>query len=485
MHTRTFVTLNPAALAGALLFVGACGRDSVTTPRERATSPAHYGKTSAALSVTSASPPFGDQGATVDVHVYGTGFTSDAKATWLLHGVADSLHVRTNRTTFVSSTELVANVTIAGDATLAFWDVQVALAGGKNGVGSELFEVTSAQILGSGTPGGEAYIHNANDLGQAVGRTSGTTNLAFFYDESLGIVSLGNGEGWGIDPNGTLAVGRDGNNLATAWVRQPDNTWRPEPLPTFSNSVESNATSAARAVDGTLIVGGWDGAAPPRKSMPGIDRPVLWRRSGTSWSMPQALAIPVTSTNGSVYGVNGRGQAVGSLDASASGGIVWEDASTFTLLNGTPNYINAAGTIIVGIAAGNAGPVYWWRDPLTQVWHAPVLLPSLGGVGCPRGNARAINGAGIIVGDSCDGNNGQATAWQLDFSGSAPVLVGGPWRLPGLGVKNTQTVDAKTGLRVASAAYVTESVPYRATGGALSGSGQTRLAVRWQLNVDP
>jgi hypothetical protein len=219
--------------------------------------------------------------------------------------------------------------------------------------------------------------------------------------------------------------------------------------------------------------------------MPGIDRPVLWRRSGTSWLMPQALAIPSTSTNGSVYGVNGRGQAVGLLDAGASGGIVWDDASTFTLLNGTPNYINAAGTIIVGIAAGNAGPVYWWRDPLTQVWHAPVLLPSLGGVGCPRGNARAINGAGIIVGDSCDGNNGQATAWQLDFSGSAPVLVGGPWRLPGLGVKNTQTVDAKTGLRVASAAYVTESVPYRATGGALSGSGQTRLAVRWQLNVDP
>ena len=246
MHTRTFVTLNPAALAGALLFVGACGRDSVTTPRERATSPAHYGKTSAALSVTSASPPFGDQGATVDVHVYGTGFTSDAKATWLLHGVADSLHVRTNRTTFVSSTELVANVTIAGDATLAFWDVQVALAGGKNGVGSELFEVTSAQILGSGTPGGEAYIHNANDLGQAVGRTSGTTNLAFFYDESLGIVSLGNGEGWGIDPNGTLAVGRDGNNLATAWVRQPDNTWRPEPLPTFSNSVESNRAAGSK-----------------------------------------------------------------------------------------------------------------------------------------------------------------------------------------------------------------------------------------------
>jgi hypothetical protein len=130
MNARTLPTLNSATLAGALLLAGACGRESVTTPREGATSPALYERTSTALSVTSASPPFGDQGTTVDVHVFGTGFTSDAKATWLLHGVADSLHVRTNRTTFVSSTEVVANVTIAGDATLAFWDVQVALAGG-------------------------------------------------------------------------------------------------------------------------------------------------------------------------------------------------------------------------------------------------------------------------------------------------------------------------------------------------------------------
>ena len=477
MPARTFQTLNAASLTGALLFAVACGRDSVTTPRERAISPVLYGKTSTTLAVTSASPPFGDQGTTVDVHVFGTGFTSDAKATWLLHGVADSLHVRTNRTTFVSSTELVANVTIAGDATLDFWDVQVALAGGKNGVGSELFEVTSAQLLGSGTPGGDVNMHTANDLGQAVGHTSGTTHLAFLYDESLGIVSLGDGQAWGIDPNGTLAVGRDGNNLATAWVRQLDNTWRPELLPTLSNSVEGNATSAARAVDGTLLVGGWDGAAPPRKSMTGINRPVLWRRSGSSWSMPQPLAIPATSINASVYGVNGRGQAVGRLDAGSGGGIVWEDASTFTVLNGTPNNINAAGTIIVGVAAGNVGPAYWWRDPLTQVWRGPVLLPSLAGASCPTGNLRSINGAGIIVGDSCDGKNEQATVWQLDFSGAAPVLVGGPSRLPGLGVKNP-TTDPKS-----SAAYVTESVPYRATGGAIS--GQTRLAVRWQLRVSP
>ena len=471
MPARTLQTRNAVHLTGALLLAVACSRDSVTTPRERAVSPALYGKAPTSLAVTSASPPFGDQGTTVDVHVFGTGFTSDAKATWLLHGVADSVHVRTNRTTFVSSSELVANVTIADDATLAFWDVQVALAGGKNGVGSEAFEVTSAQILGSGTPGGSVTMHSANDLGQAVGLTSGTTGVAFLYDESLGIVSLGNGEAWGIDPSGTLAVGRDGNTVATAWVRQPDNSWRAEALPTLPNSIGGNATSAARAPDGTLIVGGWDGAVPPKRSTV-TNRPVLWRRSGGAWSTPQLLAMPATSTNGKIYGVNGQGQAVGWLDAGASGGIVWEDASTFTLLNGQPNNINAAGTLIVGI-----GPVYWWRDPLTGAWHDPVLLPSLGGASCPGGNARAINSAGIIVGESCDGKNSQATTWQLDFSGAAPILVAGPTRLPGLGVKNS-TTDPKS-----SAAYITESTPYRVTGGAIS--GQTRLAVRWQLSPNP
>ena len=471
MHARFFLRRNSTILAGALLIAGACGRDAVTTPRERATSPALYGKAPTALTVTSANPPFGDQGTTVDVHVVGTGFTSDAKATWLLHGVADSLHVRTNRTTFVSSTELVANVTIAGDATLAFWDVQVALAGGKNGVGSEAFEVTSAQILGSGTPGGSVTMHAANDLGQAVGQAGGATSVAFLYDESLGIVTLGNGEAWGVDPNGTLAVGRDGNNVATAWVRQPNSTWNAEPLPTLSNSIGGNATSAALAPDGSLVVGGWDGAVPPKPNVV-VNRPVVWRRAGNAWSAPQVLAMPSTSTNAKIYGVNGSGQAIGTLERGANGGIVWENASTFALLNGTPNYINAAGTIIVGV-----GPVYWWRDPVTQAWHDPVSLPSLGGASCPGGNARAINSAGIIVGESCDGKSGQATMWQLDFSGPAPVLVAGPTRLPGLGVKNTNT-DPKS-----SAAYVTESTPYRVTGGAVSGG--IRLAVRWLLSVSP
>lgn len=84
--------------------------------------------------MTSTTSSFGDQGTTVDVHILG-GFTTGVQATWLLNGVADA-HVHTNRTTFISSTKLVANITIASDATVAFWGVQVSLSNGKNGVGA-------------------------------------------------------------------------------------------------------------------------------------------------------------------------------------------------------------------------------------------------------------------------------------------------------------------------------------------------------------
>jgi hypothetical protein len=141
------------ALAAIVITGVSCGHDAVSPTRDIAPSSTNAAGKPAGVVVSSASPAFGDRGTTVDVHVFGNGFTSGAEATWLLNGAADPSRVHTNKTTVLSSTELVANITIASDAQLAFWDVQVALIGGKNGVGSEMFEVTSAQILGSGTPG--------------------------------------------------------------------------------------------------------------------------------------------------------------------------------------------------------------------------------------------------------------------------------------------------------------------------------------------
>src|SRR5687768_936347 len=132
--------------AGALLvslglLAGACTSRSADAPTAAPAAPL-AARAAQGPTVTVTSPQFGNPGTTLDVRVLGSGFVAGAQATWLLRGVANPAKVRTNSTTYLSSTEVVANITIAGDADLAFWDVQIT-AGGKNGVGTESFEVTN------------------------------------------------------------------------------------------------------------------------------------------------------------------------------------------------------------------------------------------------------------------------------------------------------------------------------------------------------
>src|SRR3982751_5741375 len=169
---RRFIRSSVVRLcSGAMLTLvaWACSAPSVDAPVAAPTVPAAppaplEARAATGISVSAARPSYADRGTTVDVHVIGTGFVAGAQATWLLRGVANPAKVRTNSTTFVSSTELVANVTVSSDADLAFWDVQIAAAGGKNGVGTELFEITTAENLGSGS-----WVNGMNDAGLIVG----------------------------------------------------------------------------------------------------------------------------------------------------------------------------------------------------------------------------------------------------------------------------------------------------------------------------
>jgi hypothetical protein len=177
--------------------------------------------------------------------------------------------------------------------------------------------------------------------------------------------------------------------------------------------------------------------------------------------------------------VNGLGQIAGNVDASGIGA-VWDDPASPTRLDGLPDAINSSGTLIVGsrISGGVSVPVYWWRSPVTGLWNTTsVPLPMTAGAKCVAGEARGLNDAGVIVGDSCNaGGKNQATVWLLDLSGASPVLVGTPTLLPGLGVKNPTTAD------LSSAAGVSQTRPYVVAGSASSTSSNVqRLAVRWQL----
>ena len=106
------------------------------------------GSASGVPTVTSTSPSSGARGTTLDVRVLGSGFDASSKAQWALNGVPSD-KVIVNSTRYVSSGEVVANVSIASDADVTLYDVVVSAVGGKPGIGSELFLVALEELHGT------------------------------------------------------------------------------------------------------------------------------------------------------------------------------------------------------------------------------------------------------------------------------------------------------------------------------------------------
>jgi hypothetical protein len=127
----------------ALLALSACTGDPATSPTVTVVSAARVaaGGPSVKSTVPDSAPP----NVTLDVRVMGSGYDVGSRATWALKGdtAFATTKIRTNSTRYVSSRELVANITIAADARQELYDVVVMAAGGKNGVGIELFAVSS------------------------------------------------------------------------------------------------------------------------------------------------------------------------------------------------------------------------------------------------------------------------------------------------------------------------------------------------------
>ncbi|HUE95061.1 MAG TPA: hypothetical protein VMN39_00285, partial [Longimicrobiaceae bacterium] len=77
----------------------------------------------------------------LQVRVLGSGFEAPARVRLLLNGDPTGI-VTSAEAEFVSDKELVTTITVAEDATVALWDVEVELLGkGRKGIGIELFEV--------------------------------------------------------------------------------------------------------------------------------------------------------------------------------------------------------------------------------------------------------------------------------------------------------------------------------------------------------
>jgi hypothetical protein len=136
------------------------------------------GPSGGAPKVTAADPPSGAQGQRLNVRVLGSGFNSTAVASLERGGVVDT-KITVHSTTFVSSSEVVADITIAADADIDLYDVAVEIEtadGRKKGIGIEKFEVQQ----GPRPPNSVASASGAivSDGLQSVYGTEGDSSLA-------------------------------------------------------------------------------------------------------------------------------------------------------------------------------------------------------------------------------------------------------------------------------------------------------------------
>lgn len=95
----------------------------------------------APVKVRDAVPSEAPQDTSLTVRVIGSGYDHGSVVKFLLAGQS-TIKMVVHETRFVSSSELEADLTIAVDADVALYDIEVTTARGKKGIGTEKFSVT-------------------------------------------------------------------------------------------------------------------------------------------------------------------------------------------------------------------------------------------------------------------------------------------------------------------------------------------------------
>jgi probable HAF family extracellular repeat protein len=430
-----------------LLAVFAC-MDGIPPSAPLSTHNASAARSTSGPTVKSTSPDTATVDSTLSVHVFGSGFDAGSRAQWALQGVPSSKIV-TNSTQFVSSTELIANISIAPDATLASYDVMVTTSSGKGGIGTELFVIT-AKTTDLGTLGGPtSEALGVNNYTQVVGWStvpSGDEH-AFLWTKAGGMQDLGtlggaSSRATAINDNGQVvgfALTSAGDRHAFLWTA----TDGMRDLGTLGGAVsEALAISKNGAiVGGSYVSGGgsewaffWSAGVMENLGMNysrglGVNSafqvvatdfsssPVqtrLWTRSGGAWTSEQ-LVIP-NSSSSVPYAINDLGQVVGGfwpVTGSASG-YLWTRADGAKLLPSIPRQdvtwgMALSGTgRIGGYAMNSTGRSAAMWDAVTGGWTGHVLAKP------PKGSSviNALNDNYQAVGFAKTPNQ-HAMLWDL------------------------------------------------------------------------
>ncbi len=379
--------------------------------------PAAAAKAAPGITVTAADPPFGNQGQSQkQVKVFGSGFANGDQAAWQRNGVDDP-KITVHATAFVSTSELRATITIAGDAELAFYDIAVRGPGRKGGIGTLLFEVTQATQI----PGTEIG-YGINDNGEAAGRVG--TPGAFFWSPLTGLVTLGSpGRAFDISDDGRTVVGGwtiNGSNGEAYVYDLVGGVWQRILLTrTFPNWATAQAVASDPLTGAAVLIGGVEAMPQPAKKLQRMPR--IWTLGGGVWTRSQ---LPRSSSGDDVVkDVTVTGVAAGFTDVDGANqrAAVWEPAGpgAWTLVtigqaNSKAHGINRAGTIIVGEQGGRA--TYWQR--VSGTWSSAILLPG----DCD--NAKAVDDLGRIAANGCTTKSTPAV-FLPPYSTATWVVLGG------------------------------------------------------------
>lgn len=354
---------------GATVLTGGC-TSTTDLPAGGTEVQASAAKGGGGPSVSQATPAWGHQGdVNEQVTITGTGFADGAVASWERGGVTDPKIVVTS-TQYVSSTQLIATISIQPDAVIDFYDVAVTNPGRKKGIGYALFEVTQAQLFE-----GASLLRGANEAGQIVGYLE--AGGAFVWSQSTGIESLPDGGPWGISEDGTIVVGGTGISASVGdtriWTRV-GGVWVAGVLPQDPAAVSHNARAGVGSdptTGATVVIGGVEGYKIKAKV---YRKPRLWLPTGSGWTRATLPGATATSDD---Y-LNDVGASLVAVGVAGGQAAIWEPNGTgswnlIQLGTGMLFGVNPAGTIAVGLS-GDV-PAKWQK--VAGVWAAPTLLPSI------------------------------------------------------------------------------------------------------------
>jgi probable HAF family extracellular repeat protein len=375
-----------AGLSLALIAAASCRGDRPAGP-ELATLPS-FAKGGGSppkgdVTVGSTSPDSAPRNTTLTVTISGSGFEQGSRAIWALNGdtAFATTKIKTNSTTFVSSSQVRASITIGGDAPVDQYDVQVVTLSGRKGIGIELFTVTYEVIdLGAGDGSASVAI---NARGQIVGVTPAGS---FIWENGVirqlaAPVGFSSWRAEDINSNGVVVgYGQNSSGASQAIIWTAAGGAR-----VLAGSLGGSFTLARRINDQGLIVG--EAGVPGG----GAAHAVVWEN--------EIIRDVQAFATGSTYpwGLSNSGIVVGQWNPTEAG-FSWTASGGMALMAGLD------GPADIPLAVNDYGQIVGWyrrtsTDPTAFLWVNGVIT-DLGTLGGSQSVALGINNVGQVVGRS-------------------------------------------------------------------------------------